>query len=59
MLTNCLCHNNAALLNDDANEPVRGILPGPVGDDNVRETEKVSLLSSICDTFAVWLTSQP
>ena len=40
VLTNSLCHNNAALLNDNANEPVRGILPGRVGASE-RDIEKV------------------
>ena len=40
VLTSSHCHNNAALLNDNANEPVRGILHGPVGAAE-RDVEKV------------------
>ena len=40
VIKNCLHHNNAALLNDNTDEPVRGILPGPVGEDN-RDNEMV------------------
>ena len=45
VITNRLCENNAALRKDDANEPVRGILPGPVGDENARDIELVSSTS--------------
>ena len=41
LITNCLNLNNAALFNDNADEPVRGILPGPV-DEDARDNEKVN-----------------
>ena len=41
VITNCVHPNNAALFNDNANEPVRGILPVAV-DADARDNEKVS-----------------
>ena len=41
LITNALHPNNAALFNDNANEPVRGILPVPIGT-IPRDNEKVS-----------------
>ena len=40
LITNVLHPNNAALFNDNANEPVRGILPVPI-DTIPRDNEKV------------------
>ena len=40
LITNVLHPNNAALFNDNANEPVRGILPVPIGT-IPRDNEKV------------------
>lgn len=41
VITNTLCHTNAALVSDDDNEPVRGITPGSV-DDISEDIDKVS-----------------
>ena len=42
VITNSLNQNNAALLNANDDEPVRGVLPVPVGEDD-RDNEMVSL----------------
>ena len=39
-ITNCLHHNHAALLNGNADEPVRGVFPVNLG--TLRDNEKVS-----------------
>lgn len=44
LIRNCFHRNNAALLNDDSNEPVRGILPGPVKVGKAREYETVTYI---------------
>lgn len=38
-ITNCLHHNNAALLNDNDREVIRGV--SPENETTVRDTEKV------------------
>lgn len=48
VLTNCLQKNNAALLNDNGEESVRGI---PPIDGEPRDVEKVNITASI---FYIW-----
>ena len=50
VITNSLTHNNAALLNANGDEPVRGVYPLAVGK-NARDIEKVSFAIPLASDF--------
>lgn len=54
LITNCLYPNNAALRNDNDNEPVCGILP-VLGAAEARDEEKVSSTTAVTIAVAMQL----
>ena len=56
VITNSLNQNNAALLNANGDEPVRGVYPLAIGTDE-RDNEKVSFAIPLASDFLPYISS--